>query len=76
LRQTLQQVLGPQVVLVDSAEETAHSVAELFREQGLARPEHGGQRSVFVTDVPTRFERVGRAFLGCELGRVEQVRIG
>lgn len=76
LRRTLQRVLGPQVTLVDSAEETAHTVAELFSAQGLARPEHGGRRAFFVTDVPTRFERVGRAFLGCELGKVEQVRIG
>ena len=76
LRNTLQRVLGPQVVLVDSAEETALMVAELFREQGLSRPQHGGNRAFFVTDVPTRFERVGRAFLGCELGKVEQVWIG
>ncbi len=76
LRNTLQQVLGPQVQLVDSAEETALRVAELFREQGLARPEHGGRRAFFVTDVPTRFERVGRAFLGDVLGPVKQVRIG
>lgn len=76
LRRTLQKVLGPQVMLVDSAEETALMVAELFREQGLSRPQHGGSRAFFVTDVPTRFERVGRAFLGCELGKVEQVWIG
>lgn len=76
LRGTLQQVLGPRVSLVDSAEETALTVAELFRQRGLARPEHGGRRAFYVTDVPTRFERVGRAFLGRELGFVEQVRIG
>ena len=76
LRKTLQQVLGPQVRLVDSAAETALEVAELFRAQGLARPEHGGRRAFFVTDVPTRFERVGQAFLGEQLGAVRQVRIG
>jgi len=76
LRKTLQQVLGAEVLLVDSAEETALCVAELFREQGLARPEHGGQRDFYVTDVPTRFERVGRSFLGRELVKVEQVLIG
>ncbi|MCK4621727.1 MAG: glutamate racemase [Desulfuromonadales bacterium] len=76
LRKTLQQILGSKVLLVDSAEETACSVAALFREQGLERPEHGGQRSFYVTDVPTRFERVGRAFLGRDLTQVEQVRIG
>jgi glutamate racemase len=76
LRETLQKVLGPDVLLVDSAEETARSVATLFAEQGLERPEHGGKREFFVTDVPTRFERVGKAFLGRELLKVEQVRIG
>lgn len=76
LRNTLQQVLGANVQLVDSAEETARCVATLFAEQGLARPTHGGGRSFYVTDVPTRFERVGRAFLGRELGRVEQIQIG
>lgn len=76
LRNTLQRVLGPEVLLVDSAEETANTVAALFCDQGLCRPEHGGRRDFYVTDVPTRFERVGRAFLGHELKKVQQVRIG
>ncbi len=76
LRRTLTKVLGPTVVLVDSAEETAKTVWKLFEEQGLTHPEHGGSRSFYVTDVPTRFENVGRAFLGRQLTRVEQVQIG
>ncbi len=76
LRRTLTKVLGPTVMLVDSAEETAKTVQRLFQEQGLAHPDHGGHRSFFVTDVPTRFENVGRAFLGGQLTRAEQVQIG
>ncbi len=76
LRNTLRHVLGDAVVLVDSAEETAKSVQQLFQQQGLENPECGGQRTFFVTDVPTRFVRVGQAFLGNNLGRVEQVQIG
>ncbi|PLX99692.1 MAG: glutamate racemase [Desulfuromonas sp.] len=76
LRETLRQVLGDGVMLVDSAEETAKSVARIFAEEGLENPQHGGERHFFVTDVPTRFERVGRAFLGTELNRVQQVQIG
>lgn len=76
LRKVLQQEVGEGVTLVDSAEETATTVAELFREQGLTRPQSGGQRAFFVTDVPTRFVRVGQAFLGQELSHVQQVRIG
>ena len=45
LRNTLQHVLGDAVVLVDSAEETAKSVQQLFQQQGLVNPECGGQRT-------------------------------
>lgn len=76
LRNTLSKVLGPTVTLVDSAEETAKTVKQLFEDQGLIQPEHGGLRSFYVTDVPTRFENVGRAFLGAQLTKVEQVQIG
>ncbi|MEA3544406.1 MAG: glutamate racemase, partial [Thermodesulfobacteriota bacterium] len=54
LRNTLQQVLGDAVTLVDSAEETAKLVQQLFRQQGLENPAPGGGRVFFVTDVPTR----------------------
>jgi glutamate racemase len=76
LRNTLRQVLGNTVLLVDSAEETAKSVQQLFREQGLSRLEPGGRRTFFVTDVPARFVRVGAAFLGQDLEPVEQIQIG
>ncbi len=75
LRHTLQQVLGGGVMLVDSATETAKAVQQVFQQQGLQNPQTGGRRDFFVTDVPTRFERVGQAFLGRSLGRVEQVQI-
>ena len=76
LRNTLQRVLGDTVTLVDSAEETAKSVQQLFRSQGLLRAGAGGCRTFFVTDVPARFVRVGEAFLGKSLDLVEQVTIG
>lgn len=75
-RNILSVLFGTRVLLVDSAEETAKTVQQLFREQGLEHPDCGGMREFFVTDVPTRFERVGRAFLGAELKAVEQVEIG
>ncbi|MEA3363466.1 MAG: glutamate racemase [Thermodesulfobacteriota bacterium] len=75
LRHTLERVLGSGVTMVDSAEETAKSVQQLFCQQGLTNPEHGGRREFFVTDVPTRFKRVGQTFLKADLVRVEQVQI-
>ncbi len=76
LRNTLHNIFGDEVLLVDSAEETAKTVQQLFRRQGLTNPDSGGRREFYVTDVPTRFERVGKAFLGADLRRVEQVEIG
>ena len=56
--------LGKKVALVDSAEETAREVAATLDEAGLRRRRGRGKSSFFVTDVPDRFVRVGRRFLG------------
>ena len=74
LKKTLHTVLGDGVELVDSAEETARTVVEQI---GVLRREDNGPGTTrfFVTDVPTRFERVGGAFLGNPLAGVKQVSI-
>jgi glutamate racemase len=76
LRQTLQDVVGPDVQLVDSAQETAKAVAcrldeyQLLHQRTPAQPPR-----YFVTDIPDRFERVGGAFLGEELQGVTTVSL-
>jgi glutamate racemase len=67
LKPVIAEVMGPTVALVDSAEETARSVAALLEERGLARRQGGGSTSFFVTDVPDRFIRVGQRFLGARV---------
>jgi glutamate racemase len=74
LKPLLARVLGPQVTLVDSAEETAKAVAHVIEENGLAAPE--GARSVHrfvVSDDEPHFRRVGARFLGSRLQHVEVV---
>jgi glutamate racemase len=73
LKETLHKVLGNDVVLVDSAEETAKIVAQTL--DGHQRDGSKGEVRFYVTDVPTRFERVGSAFLGRHLGAVQQVSL-
>jgi len=73
LKETLHKVLGDGVELVDSAEETAKLVERLLN--GGRRRQPSGEIRFFVTDVPTRFERVGSAFLGRHLGEVQQVSL-
>lgn len=69
-------VLGARVRLVDSAEETAAAVAATLLREGLLRTHGPGDMKCFVTDVPRRFDRLGRRFFGDALGKVHLVRLG
>ena len=64
LKAVIREFLGRRVALVDSAEETAREVGETLRGAGLRRKRGRGSASFFVTDVPDRFVKVGRRFLG------------
>lgn len=76
LKRTLQEVAGPDVALIDSAEETAKTVAALLAAQGIERHDTvPASPRFFVTDLPDRFERVGGAFLGAPLPGVVTVTL-
>jgi glutamate racemase len=76
LKGTLQKVVGDSVILIDSAEETAKTVAALLGQEDLRRrrPSHTPPR-YFVTDIPDRFKRVGGAFLGAALDDVATISL-
>ncbi|MCK9173326.1 MAG: glutamate racemase [Desulfuromonas thiophila] len=74
LRRTLEAILPPEVRLVDSARQTALQVRRLLGPQTLAQRGDGSCR-FFVTDEPTRFVRVGGAFLGEALTEVQRVEL-
>ncbi len=76
LLKAIRAVVGPGVILVDSAAATALEVVALLECAGLAAVDGSGGQRFFVTDVPTRFRRIGMDFLGSELQSVEQVHIG
>lgn len=76
LREIIGKTMGPEVRLVDSAEETAHSVAEILRNGNLLRPSSEiGNHHYFVTDVPAGFIRIGSRLLGDKMGDVHQVSL-
>ncbi len=76
LKPLIAEVMGPDVMLVDSAEETARTVAAILAEKKLLRPPaEKGNHNYFVTDVPAGFVRVGNRFLGGKLGDVFQVSL-
>ncbi len=64
LKKAIRKFMGREVRLVDSAEETAHEVSRVLKEKSLERERGKGAASFFVTDVPDRFIKVGRRFMG------------
>ena len=74
LKGVISKVMGPDVKLVDSAQETTKEAKNLLGEMGLFAPSDasGGYR-LFVTDLPQQFSKVATLFLGEDHVPVEQV---
>lgn len=71
LKKIITEAMGPDVTLVDSAEETARTVASILHDKKMLRPPAElGNHHYYVTDVPAGFIRVGNRFLGGKLGDV------
>ena len=76
LKGLIADVMGPGVALVDSAEETARTVAAILTDKGMLRPRaEKGNHNYYVSDIPAGFVRVGNRFLGGKLGDVFQVSL-
>ncbi len=78
LKSVIRKVIGPGVLLIDSATETAKEVADVLDKLKWRRPENDGTivRKYFVTDTPARFEKIGKLFLGDSDLTAEQVKVG
>ena len=75
LKPLLQEVAGPGVALVDSAEAMAEQAAKLLQRRGLENPGLEPPRhDYYVTDVPLRFQSIGERFLGRTLHPVHVVK--
>ena len=69
--------MGPEVKLVDSAEETAKEAKILLKGMNfMAPPDTKGGYRLFVTDLPQQFSKAATLFLGEERISVEQVILG
>ena len=77
LKPLLQRVMGPDVRLIDSGEETAAAVGQVLDRNGLARRTARTPTHRFaVSDDEARFRQVGARFIGERLGRAEVVPLG
>lgn len=76
LRPLIARVVGPDIQLVDSAQETAADVACVLQAAGLCASGQGlGTRRFVVTDAPDQFARVATHFLGAPLEAVETLAL-
>lgn len=76
LARTITDVLGPDVMLVSSADETAFEVRRLIGDLGIANAQtSGGSHEFHTTGDVNRFEQLGRELLGPELRTASQVNL-
>ena len=79
LKPVLAEVLGPDVVLIDSAHETAAETASVLAANGLLSNDDATREAAhrFVaSDAPDHFLRLGQRFLGSAIERVETLTLG
>jgi glutamate racemase len=76
IRPVLQRVLGRDVTLVFSAEETAREVAVTLARKGIENDaSRGGEVRFLTTGDPGAFREMGRRFLQFPIGEVEHVAL-
>lgn len=76
LKPLLQEIVGPFVKLIDSAEAMADITADLIKKENMGNSGRKQPDYRFcVTDVPYRFQTIGEKFLGRTLSSVEMVRL-
>ncbi len=74
-KETVRKTLGESVTLVDSGEEAAGELKRLLEKRKGLRKGGPAERTFFVTDTPERFLKLGKRFLGEEIGEVRHVEI-
>lgn len=77
LKSAIQKVIGQDVKLVDSGEETARVVQQVLEENHILNPEVGdpGKHMFYVSDFPQKFEETASRFLGRPLENLFKVEL-
>ncbi|UCD62600.1 MAG: glutamate racemase [Candidatus Zixiibacteriota bacterium] len=81
LKHVIGDVMGDEVLLIDSGEETARAARDVLSETNILNPGASqtpcpeGERRFFVSDVPEKFGGVASRFLGQEVSRITRVDI-
>ena len=75
LKTTIRKVIGEEIAIVDSAETTAHALADVLAREGLLAEGGSPKQRFLVTDAAERFQRVAEEFLDRRVSDLELVHI-
>jgi len=76
LKKTIQRAVGENVVLIDSGRSAAMLVEQYLKQHDLLNRQQKQANHLFlVSDVPQKFEELGKRFLGRSLGDVIKVEL-
>jgi glutamate racemase len=73
LRPVIQEVMGKEVTLIDSAKQVACEVKKILASEDLLNHGKGGNNSFYVSDNPEWFSGLAQRFLGKKLKNVRKV---
>jgi len=77
LKGVISRVVGDDIVLIDSAQETVKEIKETLLRYGLESTSPSDlQQKFYVTDSPERFLKVGERFMGKKIDHIEIIKIG
>ncbi len=76
LKNSLSQILGESIALVDSAESTASEVAAILEANGVRAEGSSAECSYYVSDIPLKFQEIAQRFLGRSIPLVTHVEVG
>jgi glutamate racemase len=77
LKGIIGEIMGPDVLLVDSAEALAEAAVSALDEAGLRRDPSAGPAELefWLSDLPWKFQEVGSLFLGRPIDRVHTINV-
>ena len=81
IKHVISEVMGEDVTLIDSGEETARETQRILTESDLLNPASAqspppeGSRKYYVSDVPAKFSRMASRFLGHDVENITRVDI-
>jgi len=76
LKRTISKIMGKEIKLIDSGEETAKEVKNFLEKNNLLNTrKKQGEHKFYVTDFPNNFKKISERFLGRKIKNVKKIKL-